>query len=207
MRSIIILAACLMALPVCAQGLFFDDFEVDLSKWTGKGGGLHNGIIVDDPLNPANHCLTFTSCNNSGDVFGLEVQVQEGDVYVLRFDYLGLELPGSEPGNLGGLLGISEDTPGLHRWLAGTTPDNNVVLELLDDGVWHSYAIEVDPYETFTPSNNTIRVMLEDWDSAGLPPPLPPVVPGDAFFDNVSVELGPISKEPGSWGRIKRLYR
>ena len=56
---------------------------------------------------------------------------------------------------------------------------------LVDDNQWRKYEIEFDPFMQVpkfsgSPSNNTIRVMLEDFrDSGG--------VAGDVFFDNVTL--------------------
>lgn len=103
-----------------AQTLFSEDFEGDLSQWVGKGSGLHHGIIVENPLRPGNHVLTFTALNAAGDIFGSEVSVTPGQKLVLSFEYLGIPTLGGNLGNLGGFIGFAEDTPGGHRWLAGT---------------------------------------------------------------------------------------
>jgi hypothetical protein len=44
------------------QDNFFDNFEKDLSKWTGNRwpGWDYSAIIVDDPLRPDNKVVTFT---------------------------------------------------------------------------------------------------------------------------------------------------
>ena len=34
---------------IYALTLFSEDFEGDLSVWTGKAGEVHHGVIVDDP--------------------------------------------------------------------------------------------------------------------------------------------------------------
>ena len=174
--------------------LFVDGFEGDLSQWVGKEeeGGSHHGVIVDDPLQPGNHVLSFTERVAAGDVFGPEVTVTEGYTYVLTFDYLGLPIPGSPAGNLGGTVGFAEDTPGRVRWLAGTTLGSGIEDDpLIDDGQWHTYSIGFHVFDTVDykgqvfspgdpPSNNTIRVMLEDYS----------VPPGDVFFDNIQLTGG-----------------
>ena len=167
---------------------FHEDFEDDLSQWVGKGEGAHNGVIVEDPLRPGNHVLTFTALNAGGDVFGSEVMVTPGQTYILMFDYLGLPDRGGQPGNLGGFVGFAEDTPGQHRWPAGTVlccggEDD----PLIDDGEWHTYSIVIDPFEpgpfySGLPSGNTIRVMLEDFSGSG-------GVAGDVFFDNIWLDI------------------
>lgn len=163
------------------SSMFFDDFEGDLSQWTGKSGGGHNGQIVADPLRPGNHVVTFGAVTFGGDIFSDEVDIVPDQEYVLSFEYLGLLIPGSggNPDNLGGTIGFSEDTPGRHRWLTGTTTDGGIESDLLiDDGQWHSYSLQFDPFDA---SNNTIRAMVQDWNGSG-------GVAGDAFFDNVTLE-------------------
>jgi len=172
---------------------FSDDFEADLSQWVGQRGGAHHGVIVEDPLRPGNHVLTFTQLNASGDIFSSEVRVTRGEAYVLRFEYLGLP-NGGRPGDLGGAIGFAEDAPNRHRWLAGTIFCCGIEDDLLiDDGQWRMYSIEFDVFasglpnqvHTFAvtpPSNNTIRVMLEDFPGSN-------GVAGDAFFDNVRLTV------------------
>ena len=182
-----------------APALFFDDFEGNLSQWVGKGGAAHHGVIVEDPLRPGNHVLTFTALNSAGDIFGSEVSVTPGQKLFLRFEYLGIPTLGGNAGDLGGFIGFAEDTPGGHRWLAGTVLCCGAESDpLLDDGEWHTYIIEFDPFAgELIPSNNTIRVMLEDFDTSG-------GVAGDVYFDNITItvarpviEVG-IDIKPGS---------
>ena len=49
--------------PARAQVTVFEDaFESgNLNQWTGPFGGPHHGQIVADPLDAANHVLTFTA--------------------------------------------------------------------------------------------------------------------------------------------------
>lgn len=68
---------------------------------------------------------------------------------------------------------------------------------LIDDGEWRTYTIEFDPFAGgLVPSNNTIRVMLEDFSGSG-------GVAGDVFFDNVRLTVKPINIDidikPGSF--------
>ena len=204
-RTVISLVLCsaLIASGAVAQTLFADDFESDLSQWTGKGAGAHSGLIVADPVRASNGVLTFTVVTFAGDIFGPEVTVAPGQRYTLEFEYLGV--PGSgTPGNLGGFIGFAEDTPSSHRWLIGTvlccgSEDGS----LIDDGQWHTYAIEFDPFNVpplaccydGIPTNNTIRVMVEDFVFSG-------GVAGDVFFDNIELRVAvlevSIDIKPGS---------
>lgn len=200
-----IVAILLWPCAINAQtALFSEDFESDLSQWTGQDGGAYSAEIVVDPLDPSNHVVTFRERATYGDIFGTEFPVIQGMMYVMYLDYLGVPGgEGSDPDNLGGFAGYAEDTatPIWGYWLAGTFqfPDYPDV-QLIDDGTWHSYAIVFNPYAVITPANNTIRVMLEDWDG-GIG------IPGDAFFDNIRVELtGPVPVETATWGRIKAMY-
>ncbi len=179
---------------------FWEDFEGDLSKWVGRPDAPHHGVIVEDPLRFDNQVLSFTALNGGGDIFSPEIPVSPGRVYVLSFEYLGV--PGfGQAYNLGGFVGIAEDRPSYHRWLAGTVlccggEDD----PLIDDGQWRTYSLEFDPFTTHSgvpraPSNNTIRVMLEDFSgSYG--------VSGDVYFDNISLTTNSsdveIDIKPGS---------
>ena len=180
---------------------FFDNFENGLSKWTGKFYGSHNGVIVEDPLRPDNHVLTFTALNFGGDVFSSEVTVQEGVTCILTFEYLGLPVEGSVENDLGGAIGFATDLNYdyegdwiRNRFLAGTSyfgnlPPQDYGIEddmLIDDGQWHKYRIEFDPYKSAQfyegPVDDKIVVEIEDWfGSAG--------VPGDAYFDKVKLKV------------------
>ena len=127
------------------QTLFSDDFEGP--QWVGKGGGAHNGVVVDDPLREQNRVLTFTALNSGGDIFGSEVTVTPGQIYVLSFEYLGRPGFGGVPEDLGGFIGFADDTPGFHRWLAGTSACCGGEDDLLiDDDQWRTYTIEFDPF-------------------------------------------------------------
>lgn len=157
--------------------LFSDDFEGNLSQWTGKGGSSHQGVIVEDPLDSGNQVLTFTGLNDAGDMFGSGINVTAAQTVILSFDYLGLAEGGSIPDDLGGFIGYSE---GLYDpiWVAGTRGAPYPVLDLIDDGNWHRYVITL-PY-----ISDTFRIVLEDYSSSG-------GIPGDAYFDNVEVTPEP----------------
>lgn len=174
-----------------AEILFEDSFSGDLSSWTGKLGGGHQGQIVADPLVPGNHVLNFSGFNWSGDIFSGLINTSGHSGIILSFDYLGLAVPGSNAGNLGGFVGISDSLDPQASgaaWVAGTEPSavnglGQNGIEILDDGIWHHYEIEL----TQLLANNNIsafRVMLEDWGDAG-------GVAGDAYFDNVKVQAVP----------------
>jgi hypothetical protein len=175
---------------------FFDNFENPaLPQWAGKSGGPHHGVVVDDPLRPGNHVLTFTALNGAGDIFGTEVTVLPGAKYILSFEYLGIYGgPPAVPGDLGGFIGFADEKPGNHIWLAATVLSGGAQDDpLIDDGQWRSYAIEFDPFAYLgSIPDNAIGVMIEDWvGSAG--------VPGDAYFDNVRLSvMGGLDIRPGS---------
>jgi hypothetical protein len=178
-RSTVLAAAALMLSGSLASAttLFFDDFEAGLGQWTGKSGGPHHGVVVADPLNPSNDVLTFTALNSGGDIYSTATPLGAAGDYVLSFDYLGLEQPGSVPGDLGGFVGFSEGLPDNHGWYAGTQDSYPGLTTLLaDDGAWHHYTVILH-----NPTNDPLHVMLEDFEgSFG--------VPGDAYFDNIRFE-------------------
>ena len=69
-----------------------------LDQWTGKYFGPHSGIVVTDPLDGENLVVTFLQPTAGGDIFSDEFPVADGFLVTLSFDYLGLEVDGSEPG-------------------------------------------------------------------------------------------------------------
>jgi hypothetical protein len=175
--------------------IFNEAFSGDLSAWTGKSGGLSQGFITADPLNAANNVLSFSGLNVSGDIFtASSLAVGNYEQVLISFDYLGLAKNGSVPGNLGGFLGLSlnlNPQGGDGAWLAGT--DQSAAnglgftgIKLIDDGAWHQYQIDIT---SLLKNNNIsqIHLMLEDWKDAG-------GVPGDAFFDNITVQGIPVSE-------------
>ena len=199
----LVLCSPLSASVAAGQVLFSDDFEGDanLPQWVGKSGitGLseHSGRIVVDPLRPSNNVLTFEALISAGDVFGSEVTIEENTFYVLEFDYLGDPTKGGVPNDLGGTIGFSEDTPAGHRWLAGTQTGGGIEQDLLDDdNEWDSYSIEFNSSTSsqsgysWPPTNNTIRVLLEDFVGSG-------GVAGDAYFDNIVLrqKLFPVAND------------
>jgi len=168
--------------------LFEDQFESgSLGLWTGKNGGAIHGKIVSDPLNPANHVLTFTGVNFGGDMFSAtHASVDPShQALVLSFDLLAQPLGGVVPSEYGGFAGIAANTTGLATfWLGGT------YLEALHvpppsgtppatDGQWHHYTIDCTG---FAAANHltSLQVVLEDWSERGS-------IPGDVFFDNVKL--------------------
>ncbi|MCH7813103.1 MAG: hypothetical protein IID40_03690, partial [Planctomycetes bacterium] len=164
--------------------LFVDDFEGDLSQWTGKNGGSHHGVIVADPLRPGNSVLSFDALENAGDVYSPDIVFAAGEPITISFEYLGLALPQSVPDDFGGFLGISDHNDGLVSiWLAATREDyagssDGLEEHLVDDDQWHSYSITIaNPFPSF-------HIMLEDWIFSG-------GVPGDVFFDNIEVSSLP----------------
>jgi hypothetical protein len=188
-----------------ADSLFSDDFESGLTKWTAKSCGSSYAAIVDDPVTSGvgshqagNHVLHFTSTNSYGDIFGSPIQVVPGQKYSISFDYLGY--PATSTKNNGGFVGFSAITCPTSRanhtwlWATSTTSDASDVLE--DDGEWHTYTFQFDPFSSpfawVDPSGGTIRLMLEQFEG-----PL-----GDAYFDNFKIETWldvTIDIKPGSY--------
>jgi hypothetical protein len=177
--------------------VFEDTFESsNLSQWIGQAGTPHHGQIVADPLNPANHVLTFTTVNSAGDTFSAASipASTSSRRYILSFDFLALPLVTIPPVEYGGFAGI-KTAPGWglpHYWVAGTyLPALNVPASvatvLSTDGRWHHYEID---FTEIISSNSMLafQVMLEDWYDRGS-------IPGDVYFDNVRVlvELVPAS--------------
>ena len=181
------IALCVTAVNAPAIQFFTDDFENGLGQWVGKGGGPGHAATVADPLNSGHgQVLTFTALDHAGDIYTQSLLSPAGG-FVLSFDYLGLPGLGGTPGDLGGFIGISANlnpaTLGYDEfWLAGTENNYGVVQTLAGDGMWHHYDITIP-----TPQLASFHIMIEDFDAAG-------GVPGDVFFDNVTVASVP---EPG----------
>jgi len=164
--------------------LFQDNLESgNLDKWVGKSGAPHHGQIVADPLNPANHVLTFTGVNSAGDLFSATpLNVSRPRHYILSFDFLGIPSAVENGGFIGIAPGPTSETQPV--WLGGTfgpglTAPPSVATTLVADGHWHHY--EIDFTEVVEANGLTETLLtLEDWFDRGS-------VPGDAFFDNLQV--------------------
>lgn len=179
--SLIVLVGFLGAGAV-ANPLFIEDFESDLSLWTGKNNGVHNGVIVADPLNAGNHVLSFSATASGGDIFTIAAfDLVAGQQYTVSFDYLGL--PSQIPGGAGGFAGLSQAYPGTHLWYYGTNSTSGAAPILVDDGQWHTYT-----YDFIAPSSigGSIHLMFEDYGYSAAS------VAGDALFDNVQISTIPV---------------
>lgn len=176
--------------------LFADDFEGDLSKWTGKEGGETFGVIVEDPIE-GDRALSFRELNAGGDIFTVDPVESPSGKYRLTFDYLGVEKSGSVPDDLGGFAGYSYslnpfDDIGnvVENWLAGTqdnypkysnVQDQPIEVLLQDTGRWESVSIEFS-------EEQPIHLSFEDYK-------LSDGVPEDVYFDNVRLEALPSDED------------
>lgn len=165
--------------PAAIPG-FSEDFESGLGQWTGRAGGSHSGQIVADPLASGNGgVLNFTSLIAGGDMFASSALSLSGPIEI-SFDYLGLPALGGVPGDLGGFLGIAYSlnptADGVDIfWYAGTQFYPGLVVDLVDDGLWHRYSFQLDA-SALPP----FHLILEDYFGSG-------GVAGDALFDNITV--------------------
>ncbi len=179
--SMIVLVS-LSSVGAFANPVFVDDFEGDLSLWTGKSGGVHHGVIVADPLNAGNNVLSFTALNSAGDIFTVAAfDLVAGQAYTVSFDYLGL--PNQIPGGSGGFAGLSQGYPGTHMWYYGTNTTSGAAPILVDDGQWHTYTYG---FTAPTTIGSSIHLMFEDFRYSSAS------VAGDAFFDNVQITTVPV---------------
>lgn len=170
---------------VASGPLFSEDFEGSLAaKWTGKSQSGTSAVIVTDPLRPGNHALSFTRIASGGDLFSQKISVSKAKKYRLTFDYMG------KPDTGGGIIGVSLETPGHHRWLAGVSGGKGAGEKnpLVDDGKWHSYKADFSPgdHKWFTHDGSaavdpgaitSLRIMVETHFGT----------PGDAYFDNIAL--------------------
>ena len=173
--------------------LFSDDFEGDLSSWTGQYGGEHHGEIVVDPLDPANNVLHFTELNSRGDMFTIDSFTSQIDLFRLEFDYYGDLSQGGEIGDLGGFVGyttvappeLGSESKGTMRWLAGSMDNYPLsIMTLPDIGKW----VHV---ESWFASEVPVHLILEDFSRSynnGV------AIAGDAYFDNIEL-YNPFSLE------------
>jgi len=124
-----------------------------------------------------------------------QLNLTPGVEYRISFEYLGLAVQGSNPGDLGGFAGLSEGLPGRHLWYYGTSSAAAATPVLVDDGQWRTYTFDFTAPVPFPfpfgsgGSGNTVRLMFEDFSGSG-------GVARDAYFDNVSLGLVP---EPSSF--------
>ena len=148
--------------------LFEENFEGDLSAWTGKLDGYHSGTIVTDPLEDSNHVLTFTDVISRGDIFTVNTFNSATNDFWLSFDYLGYS---GDVGDGGGFVGYSEDLTQAYGWLAGASSQYTSITQLHDIGEWEHVVVNFT-YE------GPLHVVLEDF------------VLGtqNAFIDNIVLE-------------------
>jgi hypothetical protein len=166
-----------------AATVFSDDFEGDLSRWTGQGGGSHSGVIMPDPVGSGRgNVLAFSNLTIGGDIFTANVFSLSGTV-TISFDYLGLTNLGGVYGDLGGFLGVFDGLylPTADNWKAGTQDSypSPTMIHLIDDGAWRRYTITLSGTEA-----GAFRLALEDFSGSG-------GVPGDALFDNIQIQTVP----------------
>ncbi len=199
-----VLALCMLSVvgPALADEpqntVLTEDFEGDLSAWTGRHSGTHSGEIQTDPLDITNHALTFSAASSFGDICSQDFAVAAGQKILLTFDYLGFPRPGSISGLHGAFVGYADDNlPSQGLWLVATTAISGADPILIDDGTWHSYSVSFDPYAVFTPEDRRIVIMLEDH-----------ILPAwDVYFDNIRVEVvRPVSTANPTWTAVKALY-
>jgi len=167
-----------------ATVVFQEDFESELVQWSGFGvrGLPPSGIIVIDPLDPtsSNHVLAFSTTTWGGDLLTIDsFSLSPGTSFRVSYDFLGT----CGHSDCGGLIGIAESNPPGpdHRWLAGSNgndPDAPAVFP--DTGYWQRATV---PFTI--PSGTVAHLMLEDFVYSAA------AAPGDAFFDNIRLEVIP----------------
>jgi len=178
MRKVILIATILivgfLTAPNLYAALFTEDFESDLSNWTGKNQGSHNGSIVQDPFNADNHVLQFTKLNAGGDIFTINT-FSSSNGFILSFDYLG---DANSTEGSGGFIGYSYGFAGTHKWLAGADSDYNIAIKLPDTGNWEHIEI---PFN----ATGNIHLMLEEYRGSD-------GTIGNAYFDNIELSAVPV---------------
>lgn len=198
MKKLLFILSIVFVMSNCVLSatLFTENFESDLSKWTGPNYGAHHGVIVSDPLRANNKVLSFNGLGNGGDIFNTTgIELVLGKTYEISFEYLGLEIPGvSVYDNYGGFFGLNDivgNSYTLKAWLFGTEADHPELRgHLIDYGQWHTYTYAFEWQRSeIDASDDIVHLMMEDWISSG-------GTYGDVFFDNITfVEVIP---EPAS---------
>ena len=142
---------------VFSATLFFEDFESNLSNWTGKDGidsNMSGEILTDGTLH-------FLSVVGAGDMFTKDLFTSStSNTFILSFDYKGQ----------GGFVGYSYGFPSSHTWLAGDTQYYYAPpqIDMDDSNEWTHYEL------SFT-ATGSVHLMLEDYWAP----------PGNAYFDNI----------------------
>jgi len=190
MTNRIIITSLVLGAGVSAANadiVFSDNFESGLGQWTGKSGGAHHGVLINDPLGSSNAVLGFNGLNSAGDMFSQDlILFDPSKTYRLSFDYLGLAKDGTRSGDTGGYVGLSAGTPGRHSWQWATGSVSGAHDVLIDNGQWNSYQFDFSTADLGI--GNSAHLMLEDFVGSG-------GISGDAFFDNFKISTVPT---PGS---------
>jgi len=162
--------------PVNAENNLSQDFEGDLTGWSGESGGSHGGVIVPDPMEGGNNVLSFTATGSGAAIFSPEIALGPDDTLLLTFDYLGNP---PQYGESGGRLGLAGSNYADTQWLAGTSGLTGSTTILADDGLWSSYRITFEPPDSFIRETGAIRLVITD---AGDPA-------DNTYFDNVVLSV------------------
>ncbi|UOA10226.1 hypothetical protein [Methylobacter sp. S3L5C] len=163
--------AILFAVGFCSQAManvtyFSDNFD-NLSAWTLKSGGSYASV--------SNNKLSFTSGNSQGDIF-TTATFNKG---YFNFDYSGVA------GNdAGGYFGISTAFAGDHTWIAGSSSLALTPVNLVNDGLFHTYSIAFDSASLGV---TAVHIMLEQFGNN---------TPGLATFARVSVTESSVAAVP-----------
>ncbi len=180
----VVVALLFCAGQAAADTVFLEDFEGDLSAWTGQNNGVHYGQIVDDPAEN-DHALTFTAMRSGGDIFSK--QLFAAGEYWLTIDYYGDTKFNTQ--DTGAILGICQtflpiNSPVNYSWFLSTSPTYGDAL--IDDNSWHSYTYHFA-------SSWAFHLMLEDWVGSGYPRGA-----GDTYFDNIRLSDSAPVPEPAT---------
>jgi hypothetical protein len=176
LTALALTTAFALAAPAVHAGpvsLFSESFEGGLAQWAVREeDGAKDAAIVVDPRNANNHVLNFSRTYDGNSATSV-AKVRSAGNFTLSFDYLGMARPRSVAGDLGGTIGIvKQDEDSGMAWLGGTG-SASTFIDLVDDGLWHSYSL------TFASTvGKTVQLVLKDDRGAR-------GVAGDAYFDNI----------------------
>jgi hypothetical protein len=155
-------------------------------------GGVHSGVIINDPLRPDNHVLKLQEARSGGDIITLPSFNPPNGKLNIKLEFMGVD-DGS--GGSGAFIGLTCGPFGTGVWRAATYADPNylgVSTFMISDNTWHTVEFQVtfplDQYPTYCSPGQGVNVVFEDFSGSKNH-----VYGNDNFWDNIEIsyELPP----------------
>jgi hypothetical protein len=165
--------AILFTLGFCSQAManvtyFSDNFD-NLDAWTRNPGNSSASVN--------NNELSFGSSNSGGDIFTTNTYGK---------GYFNFAYKGTLGADGGGYFGIIIDSPIRLTWIAGSSNTFSTPVNLVNDGLFHTYSIFFDP-AVLGSGVTAAHIMLEQYANNAS---------GTGTFANVSVTSLPVAAVP-----------